>query len=143
MKEIKRYKNCFVCGEKNSGGLKAKFYFDGEKAISEIVATDNFEGYNGIYHGGVISSMLDEIMIKAILAQDIMAVTAEMTLKFKKPVIIGTKLRFTGWIVSQKGRLILTEGELIDNHDTLYATATGKYLKVNDTLKAQLMKSID
>ncbi len=143
MKEIKRYKNCFVCGEQNIGGLQARFYFDGEKAFSDVVATDNFEGYHGIYHGGVISSMLDEVMIKALLAQDIMAVTAEMTLKFKKPVLIGTKIRFTGWLVSQKGKLIFTEGELRDENDILYASSTGKFIKANDTLKAQLMKSID
>ncbi len=143
MKEILRYKNCFVCGEKNIGGLKAKFFFDGENAFTDVVATDNFEGYNNIYHGGVIASLLDEVMIKVLLAQEIIAVTAEMTIKYKRPVQIGTKLRFTGSLINQKGKLYYTEGELRDDDNVLYASATGKYIKANDTFKAQLMKSID
>ena len=144
MKEIVRYKNCFVCGEKNISGLKAKFYFDGEKAFTNVVADSNFEGYHQIYHGGVIASLLDEVMIKALLAQDIFAVTAEMTIKYKRPVLIGTKLQFTGTLVDQKGgKLFFAEGKLIDDKNIVYATSTGKYIKANDTLKAQLMKSID
>ncbi len=143
MKEILRYKNCFVCGEKNIGGLQAKFYYDGEKAFTELLATDKFEGYNGIYHGGVISSLLDEVMIKALLAEKIFAVTAEMTIKFKRPVLVGTELRFIGKLVLQKKKLFVTEGEVIDNNNLVYATATGKYIQANDSLKAQLMKSID
>lgn len=143
MKEVVRYKNCFVCGEKNIGGLKAKFFYDGEKAFTDILATNNFEGYYEIYHGGVISALLDEVMIKALLAENIFAVTAEMTIKFKRPVIVGTKLRFTGKLTNQRGKLYFTEGELRDDNSVLYASAVGKYIKANDTLKAQLMKSID
>lgn len=143
MKEILRYKNCFVCGEKNIGGLQAKFYFDGKVAFTELVATDNFEGYHGIYHGGVISSLLDEVMIKALLAQEIMAVTAEMTIKYKQPVLVGTKLRFEGEMTSNRGKLFLAEGRVVDEKGAVYATSTGKYIQANETLKAQLMKSID
>ena len=143
MKEILRYKNCFVCGEKNIGGLQAKFYFDGTVAFTELEASDNFEGYHGIYHGGVISSLLDEVMIKALLALDIMAVTAEMTIKYKQPVLVGMKLRFEGKLVSQKGKLYFTEGKVVDENGVVYATSTGKYIRANDTLKAQLLKSID
>lgn len=144
MKEILRYKNCFVCGEKNIGGLQAKFFYDGEKAFTDVLATDKFEGYHEIYHGGVIASLLDEVMIKALLAENIFAVTAELTIKYKLPVRIGTKLKFTGKLINQKGgKLFFTEGELIDDDGTLYASASAKYVKASDTLKAQLMKSID
>ncbi len=144
MKEIFRYKNCFVCGEKNIGGLHAKFFYDGEKAFADVLATENFEGYHEIYHGGVIASLLDEVMIKVLLAENIFAVTAEITIKYKLPVRIGTKLRFTGKLINQKGgKLFFTEGELTDDSGNLYASATAKYIKASDTLKAQLMKSID
>ena len=96
MKEVLRYPNCFVCGDLNPGGLKAKFFFDGQKAYTEITTDSRFEGYKGIYHGGVLSSLLDEIMIKAILANERFAVTAEMTVRFLLPVKIGEKLSITG-----------------------------------------------
>ena len=75
MKEVAKYPHCFVCGDQNVHGLKAKFFFDGEKAFTEVTADGSFEGYRGIYHGGIIATLLDEVMIKAILAQPVTAVT--------------------------------------------------------------------
>ncbi|KAA3635476.1 MAG: PaaI family thioesterase [Calditrichaeota bacterium] len=143
MKEVLKYANCFVCGDKNKSGLQAKFYYDGEKAFTEIAALESFEGYKGIFHGGVISSLLDEVMIKAILADDIFAVTAEMTVKYIQPVKVDTKLKIEGYVTKGKGRIFFTEGKVIDTAGNVYATATGKYIKANDELKAQLMKSKD
>ena len=76
MKEVLKYSHCFVCGEKNDSGLKARFYYDGKQAASEVYAREQFEGYRGIYHGGIVSTLLDEVMIEAILALDRYAVTA-------------------------------------------------------------------
>lgn len=139
--EILKYDNCFICGDKNLCGVQAKFYFDGKEATTEIVAGEQFEGYKGIYHGGVISSLLDEVMIKAILATDIFAVTAEMTVKYIKPVRVGEKLVFKGKVTKEKGRLYFTEGVAQSENGEIFATATGKYIKAGDELKETLMQS--
>ncbi|RKX28202.1 MAG: PaaI family thioesterase [Candidatus Zixiibacteriota bacterium] len=143
MKEISKYSNCFVCGDKNPQGLAARFYYDGQQAITEIVATEQFEGYRDIYHGGIISALLDEVMIKAILAIDRFAVTAEITVRFLKPVRINSKLIFVGKVVKSKGRVFLTEGEVRDKSNEIYATATGKYIEARTELRRELMKSLD
>lgn len=140
-KEVLRYENCFICGDKNSSGVQARFYFDGEQATTEIVADEMFEGYKGIYHGGVISSLLDEVMIKAILATEIFAVTAEMTVKYVKPVKVGEKLIFTGKVTKAKGRLFFTEGVAQSETGEIFATATGKYVEAGNELKEILMQS--
>lgn len=143
MKEIPKYSGCFVCGDQNEHGLQAKFSFDGERAVSTVRARETFEGYKNIYHGGIISTILDEVMIKAILAQDIYAVTAEMTVKFLQPVPTGETLTFTGWVTNSKGRLYLTEGEARGAEGVVYATATGKYVRAKEELKARLLESLD
>ena len=142
MKEVLRYSNCFVCGDLNPGGLKAKFFFDGKKAYTEIATDSRFEGYKGIYHGGVLSSLLDEIMIKAILANETYAVTAEMTVRFLLPVKTGDKLSITGWVRSHKGRLYLTEGEAVNSEGQMVASASGKYVEAKPELKALLKRSV-
>jgi len=142
MKEIVKYRHCFVCGDENHHGLQAKFYFDGTRAISRITATEMFEGYRGIYHGGILSAMLDEVMIKAILAEDIYAVTAELTVRFLKPVIVGCELEFTGRVTETKGRMYLTEGEVRDTDGNCYATATAKYIRAKPDLQAKLEESV-
>lgn len=142
MKEVLKYSNCFVCGDHNHHGLKAKFYYDGEKAVTEITAREDFEGYRGIFHGGVISSLLDEVMIKAILAEEKYAVTVELTVRYFLPVRVGEKVRFVGKVTRQKGRVTFTEGEATGAEGQVFATATAKYVEAGADLKDQLMKSV-
>ena len=143
MKEIVKYSGCFICGGENDHGVKARFFFDGEKAVSEVTADEIFEGYRGIYHGGVISALLDEVMIKAILAQDVYAVTAEITVKFIRPVKTGERVKLTGKVTANKGRLYFTEGQAVDPEGKPFATATGKYIEARPDLKKILVQSID
>lgn len=143
MKEVLRYRRCFVCGEENIGGLKAKFYWDGEKVHCTCLATDAYEGYHGIYHGGIVATLLDEVMVKAVLASGFHSVTAEMTVRYKKPVRIGETVRYVGWIKEHKGRLFVTEAEALDERGERYATATARFLEAKADLKDQLLKSND
>jgi len=142
MKEVLKYSHCFICGDQNHHGVQAKFFFDGQKATTSIEASAAFEGYRGIYHGGVISSLLDEVMIKAILAQDIYAVTAELTIRFVAPVRIGDRVELTGWVTASKGKLFFTEGKAEGADGRIYATATAKYIRAGDDLRDELMNSI-
>jgi uncharacterized protein (TIGR00369 family) len=143
MKEIVRYPHCFVCGEQNPSGLQAKFFEHEGVATAEVVADSSFEGYKGIYHGGIISALLDEVMIKAVLAQGIYAVTAELTIRFHRPVTIGEKLKFRGKIVSRRLRLFSTKGEALGSDGTLCATATGKYVEAGKDLRPRLVQSTE
>lgn len=111
--------------------------------MTELVATESFEGYKGIFHGGVVASLLDEVMIKAILARDIYAVTAEMTIRYRLPVRTGERIRFVGKVVNSKGRLYTTAGEAVGIDGTVYASATGTYLQAKPDLKEQLLQSLE
>lgn len=143
MKEVSKYSHCFVCGDQNPIGLKAKFMFDGEQAITELTADERFEGYRGIYHGGIISALLDEVMIKAILAEDIFAVTAEMTVRYHRPARVGDHLTFTGKKTTRKGRLYVTEGAVTTQNGDVLATATGKYIEAKGDFKDELTNSVE
>jgi uncharacterized protein (TIGR00369 family) len=142
MQEIIRYPNCFVCGENNSHGLKARFFWNGKEAVTEVTATEAFEGYRGIFHGGVIGSLLDEVMIKAILAQGIFVVTAEMTVRFHEPARVGEKLTFVGKIKHQRGRVWVTEGTACRADGTVIASSTGKYVEAREDLREELTRSL-
>jgi uncharacterized protein (TIGR00369 family) len=143
MKEIVRYRRCFVCGDENQHGLKAKFFEHEGGAITEVLAEPGFEGYHGLYHGGVLASLLDEVMIKAVLARGVFAVTAEMTIRYKKPVPIGARIRLTGKIVGRRGRVFDTEGEATGADGVVFATASGRYLEAGTELKSQLTQALD
>lgn len=145
MQEIAKYSGCFVCGEKNRYGLKARFFFDEhtQKAVCDIIADELYAGYKNIFHGGITSTLLDEIMIKALLAEGLFVVTAEMTVKFKKPVHSGDELHLEGWKVGRKGPIYLTQGRAVNQNGAIVAEAAGKYIMPNSDLSAKLRQSLE
>lgn len=129
MEEIIKYGGCFVCGDENPHGLRIQFFHDGERAIGKYTADAQYQGYKGIFHGGLVSTLLDEIMAKAVLARKRYCMTVEMSVRFKKAVPVGTKLRLSGRVTSDRKRLLETSGEITGEDGTIYATATGKYME--------------
>ncbi|MEP0828244.1 MAG: PaaI family thioesterase [bacterium] len=143
MIEIARYSGCFICGDQNQYGLKVKFFYKEGKAVAECTAQQHFEGYKDIYHGGITASLLDEVMIKALLARHIFAMTVELTVKFHKAVQIGQHLNLEGVVESQKGRLYITRGEMRLDSGEVAASASGKYLEVREDMKGKLLTSLE
>ncbi len=106
--------NCFACGSKNPIGLKLKFKLDPETgtAVSETVIAENFNGWKGAVHGGIITTLLDEIMVYACTSSGWFTVTGSIEVRFHKPVPTGERLIITGKIVENRGRSILTKGSI-------------------------------
>jgi len=143
MQEIPRYSGCFVCGEKNEIGLKARFFWDGQKATCDLTAEKLYSGYKGIFHGGIVATLLDEIMIKALLAEKLLVVTAEMTVRYRRPVNCGDRLHLEGWKTGQSGVLFLTEGKAVNQKGEVVAEATGKYIKPKSELASRLLEAVE
>lgn len=129
MKEIK-YSNCFACGQDNPHGLKLSFEYDDKSAWAWFGSPLCFEGYNGVVHGGVIATILDEAMAKIILIQGLAAVTADMNIRYRKPLPIGLKVKVTGEITMQKTRTIHTKGTIEDEGGNIIAESTAVYIVV-------------
>jgi uncharacterized protein (TIGR00369 family) len=123
--------------------LKLDFYEKDGKSRAEFTPDNKFEGYKDILHGGILSTLLDEAMIKSILAKEILTVTSQIEVKFKKPAIIGEKLIIEGEITGERGQLILTEGKVLKEDGTVIAEAKGKFFKAEGCIKEQLEKCLD
>ncbi|MEW5994598.1 MAG: hotdog fold domain-containing protein [Candidatus Zixiibacteriota bacterium] len=142
MKEIVAYPGCFVCGLKSQIGLKARFFWDGKKAFCDITADEEYAGYKGILHGGIVATLLDEVMIKALLAEELLVVTAEITVRFKKPVYSGDRLHLEGWKIGEKEAVYFTKGQAINHNGITVAKATGRYVKSTNGLSDKLRESL-
>jgi len=140
MKTIPNYPYCFVCGDKNKIGLKVEFFFDKGKAKAQYTPTPEFEGYKDILHGGILSALLDEVMIYSIIAQGIITVTVQMEIRFKKPAKIGEMLFLEGWVSEDKGRILLTEGKIFKKDGTILAESKGKFFRAEGEMKKEIEK---
>jgi len=143
MEEIAKYSGCFVCGIDNDCGLKARFYFDDDKAITEYTAERRFEGYRDIFHGGITATLMDEVMIKALLAKKIYVMTVELNVKYLKAIYIGQKIMFEGRLEKGRGRLYITNGIATNEQGETVAEATGKYLEVGSEMNDKLKESLE
>ncbi|MCX7914494.1 MAG: PaaI family thioesterase [Thermodesulfovibrionales bacterium] len=118
---------CFACGKKNPYGLKLSFIKSNSKVLSEFTPSDIHQGYKGVAHGGIISTLLDEAMIHAAVFEGFSPVTAELTIRFKQPLMIGETAIVEAEVVKYNPKLILTKAKLLRKTDqTVIAEANGK-----------------
>jgi len=126
---LPEFPNCFVCGQKNPRGLKVKFNLDGNEAKAYFVPDETMAGYNNTVHGGIISALLDEALIWASFAStNQFGITAELTVRFKKPLLSGTPCTITGCLTDHIKKIWSAEAKIEDQKGNIFATAKGKII---------------
>jgi len=120
---------CFVCGEENPSGLHLKFTLCNGRVQSEFIPQKIYQGYKDIVHGGIISAIIDEAMVKAALMQGIPAVTAEITIRFKNPLMAGEKAIVEAHITRMNKKIIETAAAIKKPDDTSIAEGHAKLLR--------------
>ena len=127
-------KMCLVCGLKNPFGLHTSFFeLDNNELLAVFKPRGEHQSYPGRLHGGIISTILDETIGRAIMIQsegDIWGVTVDLQIRFKKPVPLDEELRVIARITKDSSRFFEGTGELLLQDGTVAATGHGKYLKV-------------
>jgi acyl-coenzyme A thioesterase PaaI-like protein len=127
--EIERDSQCFCCGEDNERGLHLDFsYPEKGKAETQVELPNYLSGWKGIAHGGFLSMLLDEIMAHSCIGTADLAVTGEITVRFKKPAPTGARVRVVGKLEGTKGRLLSTRGWIYDAEGVCLAEATAKFI---------------
>ncbi|MEN6561447.1 MAG: PaaI family thioesterase [Acidobacteriota bacterium] len=135
-KDFRDARACFICGEKNPIGLKLRLRADPGRGESsaEVTFPGEFQGWEGVVHGGLVAAVLDEALIYAAGAKGLKCVTGEITVRFVKPASTGVTYSLVGRCVEDKGRIVLAESRLVDAEGQEIARASGKLFKVAGTI---------
>jgi len=136
MKKVSDDNRCFACGKDNPIGLKLEFKKKGEYTVSSLNFNKNFAGWENMVHGGILSTVLDEVMVKSAGTNGYTCVTGELNIRYKKPCLTEKYYELRGKVSEVKKRLIFTEGEIIDMNGEIIAFGTGK-LFIVDQLKGE------
>ena len=146
---------CLVCGRDNPFGLHARFYelapdepaaaggrgpttaasagpAGGRELLGVFTPREEHQSYPGRLHGGVSSAILDETIGRAILLVEPGAwgVTAEFTIRFRKPLPLDEEIRCVGRITRDTSRLFEGSGEILLADGSVAVEASGKYMKM-------------
>jgi len=127
-------KDCFVCGIENKDSLKTKFYeLENGELMSLSTPSSVHQSYPDRMHGGVISSILDEIIGRAIMIEEPGAwgVTVELNIKYKKPVPLDKPVKAVGRITRNARLIFEGTGEIILQDGTIAAIGYAKYVKMS------------
>jgi uncharacterized protein (TIGR00369 family) len=122
--------HCFGCGPENDKGLKMRFETNGEKLRSHVSVPEHFRGWSNLVHGGIISTMIDEMMSwSAIHLHKSFILTKSMAVNFKKPIRIQKELIVYGFEVEKKNdRQVTMAAEIVDNNGDICASGTGEFI---------------
>ena len=106
-----------------------KFYTNGSSVYSQVKVPEHLCGWNQLVHGGVLSTILDEIMSwSAIYLLKQIPLTKSMTVDFIKPVYINSNLKAEGKVleIADKHEAVM-QGIIFNNEETICAKSTGKF----------------
>ncbi len=125
--------HCFICGKENPIGLKAEFTVDPQRRRAEtrVRIGEEFQGWQGITHGGIISALLDEICAQACICCGFTVVTSEMKLRYRAPVPTGSVVTAIGEVVGERRRLVDVKGWLELDGKTMAEAEVTMYRSVH------------
>jgi uncharacterized protein (TIGR00369 family) len=128
---LPEFPGCFVCGKDNPRGLHIPFEIE-ENGVRAIFTPDRtLAGYNDMVHGGIISSLIDEAVVwAAYVATGRFGATAELNVRFKKPLTTGIECIIIGRMTEDKGKIWILEASVADKDGDPFAVGTGKVIPI-------------
>jgi len=122
---------CFACGELNEHGLQLVLHADETGCWTELSLDERFQGWDAVAHGGIVATILDEVMAWSVIGRGTWGVTARMSIAFHKPIATGHAIRAEGRVAEDRRRTVRTEGRVLDAHTgALLASGEGTYMAV-------------
>ena len=122
---------CFVCGPGNPIGLGVTFELDGDVCRGEFTPRPEHMGYDQVTHGGIVFSLLDDVMANWVWLRGERCFTARAEIRYRSELLVGTPIRLEGRCLKRKGRLAQMEGRLIRKYDDyVVAEASGAFMIV-------------
>jgi uncharacterized protein (TIGR00369 family) len=108
---------CFLCGMQNPVGLHMAIYNDPDNncIYSNVTLPEQYQGYPGVVHGGIVATMLDEISGRAIMLDGDhrnLMVTMKLEVKYRLPTPTDTPLKVVGRVISQNESRAKVAGEI-------------------------------
>ncbi len=141
---IDRDSLCFCCGADNERGLHLQVTYPEKGAAETSVAVPEwFSGWKSMAHGGLLATVLDEIMAHACIGVAQRAVTAEITVRYQKAVETGSTLKAVGKVAEARGRILMTQGWLYDAEGNVVAEASARFLATARVAQAPGQEKIE
>ncbi len=144
--ELPEYPNCYVCGKSNDRGFQLTFFYNKEKNIieTEFFLDEHYIGYENIIHGGVISTILDEISAwSSMYLTKQVCVTSKLNIEFLLPVKNNRKYKAIAQMPIQKNeKTLIIHSEFLDERNRIYAKAEAEFIIMTGKRAEKMKKDL-
>ncbi len=125
--------NCFACGRRNPIGLKLEFSLDADgRSTATFVPREEFQGFSGVLHGGIVCALLDEAMAWALILRGKIPVTLSLSARFRRPVRVGSTVTVVGEITRGGPKKYALRSEIRDEGGEVAAEGEGTFLAISE-----------
>jgi uncharacterized protein (TIGR00369 family) len=122
---------CFACGSENPHGLKLQIK-EKDRGVEAVIEPPLWtQGYHNTVHGGIVSTILDEMTVwAAYLKADLKCVTGELNIRIRTSMHVNQKYIARAEVIRIKHRLVIAEAKIVDNDNKLIAHAQAKLIRI-------------
>jgi acyl-coenzyme A thioesterase PaaI-like protein len=124
-------RSCFVCGEANPIGLRARSWIVDDAIELEFTPSERLAGWNGVTHGGLVATVLDEVMTwAAIIHSDRACFAADFNVRLRRPLPPETSVVAQARADRSRRGIVFTTSSMESADGALFATAEGRYMAI-------------
>jgi uncharacterized protein (TIGR00369 family) len=117
---LKNSRLCFGCGKDNDAGLRLEFELrDDGRLETRFTPRDIHGSWEGVFHGGLMATLLDEAMLAYLYLNGKNATTGSLAVRFRRPVRLGEELRVLAWASGGRGRMVEMRSRAERNGETV------------------------
>lgn len=143
LEALRTYRDCFVCGEDNQAGVQVRFESaPPDEVRAEFVAAPRHRGYPDRLHGGILASVLDETLGRAVALHGHWTYTAKLEVRYRGPVPVGAQVAVVARQVQDRGQFVQAAGEARLADGRIVAEATGLFHKLTPDQETELRAAI-
>jgi acyl-coenzyme A thioesterase PaaI-like protein len=130
LRSVKNSRLCFGCGKENEAGLRLDFEMCADGRLETRFTPRSIHGgWEGVFHGGLMATLLDEAMLAYLYQKGIDAATAALEIRYREPVGIGEEVLVHAWEEGRRGRLVSMRAEA-SRDGKLVAKASARCLRI-------------
>lgn len=138
------YQRCFVCGQRNPYGLKLVFRQEEQSIVADFRPHEEHQGFPGVIHGGIVASVLDEVLGRTSLlgTHPEWTMTGKLELRYRRYVPYGPLLRVRASLEKERRQMLQASGvlTLAEDESVVFAEASGIFLPLPDNITDEIMK---
>lgn len=130
-----------MLGQSNPIAAPLRLAREGDLVVGVVTLGPAHGGAPGLVHGGVIATLLDEVLGHAAISTGVSVVTATLNVRYHAPTPLGVPLRCEGEVAGHSGRRFQLKGQILaDGKRT--ASAEGIFVDVSGDRFAAIMPAL-